>query len=203
VTQALAFLGVAAVVIVTPGQDTALTIRNALAGGRRSGVATAFGVAVGQATWTLAAAAGIAALLQASEPVFVALKLFGAAYLVFLGVQTWRHAREPLVDIVPGRGHRNAWTEYRRGLLTNLTNPKSAVFFGSIMATVLRPGLPVWVNVAAVAVIVVNSVWWHSLLAVVFARARVRRAYARAKHVVDRGFGAALAGLGARLAIAR
>src|SRR2546423_4181894 len=83
-----AFLGVSAVVIVTPGQDTALTIRNTLAGGRRSGVFTAFGVATGQATWTLAAAAGIAALLRASEPLFVAVKLLGAAYLIFLGAQT-------------------------------------------------------------------------------------------------------------------
>ncbi len=99
---ALAFLGVSAVVIVTPGQDTALTIRNALAGGRRSGVFTALGVATGQATWTIAAAGGIAALLRASEPLFVAVKLCGAAYLVFLGAQTllgaWRrrpHAAQP------------------------------------------------------------------------------------------------------------
>ena len=69
-THALAFLGVSAVVIVTPGQDTALTIRNALAGGRRGGVFTAAGVATGQATWTIAAAAGVAALLQASEPAY-------------------------------------------------------------------------------------------------------------------------------------
>src|SRR5262249_59498881 len=68
VTHAFAFLGVAVVVIVTPGQDTALTIRNTLAGRRRGGVSTALGVAFGQATWTIAAAAGIAAVLRASEP---------------------------------------------------------------------------------------------------------------------------------------
>ena len=85
--ELLAFLGVAVVVIVTPGQDTALTVRNTLAGGRSAGIRTAIGVVSGQAVWALAASAGVAALLVASEPAFVALKLAGAAYLVYLGGQ--------------------------------------------------------------------------------------------------------------------
>ncbi len=90
-----AFLGIAILVIVTPGQDTALTIRNTMLGGRAAGVATAAGVAAGQACWTAAASIGLAALLVASEPVFVALKLAGAAYLVFLGLQALHHALRP------------------------------------------------------------------------------------------------------------
>jgi threonine/homoserine/homoserine lactone efflux protein len=85
--EVLAFLGVAVVVIVTPGQDTALTVRNTLAGGRRAGVRTAMGVVAGQTVWVLAASAGVAALLVASEPAFVVVKLAGAAYLVYLGGQ--------------------------------------------------------------------------------------------------------------------
>jgi len=81
----LAFLGVAALVIVTPGQDTALTIRNSLAGGRRSGMFTALGISTGQCGWAVATSAGLAALLVASEPAFLALRLLGAAYLVYLG----------------------------------------------------------------------------------------------------------------------
>jgi threonine/homoserine/homoserine lactone efflux protein len=131
----LAFLGVSAVVIVTPGQDTALTIRNTLGGGRRSGLFTALGVAIGQATWTLAAAAGIAALLSASEPLFLAVKLAGAAYLVFLGVQT-------LVGALRGRGRHaselggrraTARGSFRQGVISNLGNPKMAVFFTSLL----------------------------------------------------------------------
>jgi threonine/homoserine/homoserine lactone efflux protein len=82
--QLAAFLAVAAVVICTPGQDTLLTVRHALAGGRSAGVHTAAGVAVGQAVWTLAASAGVTALLVASEMAFHALRLAGAAYLVAL-----------------------------------------------------------------------------------------------------------------------
>jgi threonine/homoserine/homoserine lactone efflux protein len=93
--QLLAFLGVSALVICVPGPDTALTVRNALAGGRRCGVATAAGVAAGQAVWTLATGVGIAELIQASEPVFLAMKVVGAAYLVALGLQSLWTAAHP------------------------------------------------------------------------------------------------------------
>jgi threonine/homoserine/homoserine lactone efflux protein len=83
-----AFLAISVVVIVTPGQDTALTIRNTLAGGRTSGIMTALGVAAGQAVWALATAVGVVAFLVASEPLFAAVKLAGAGYIVFLGGQS-------------------------------------------------------------------------------------------------------------------
>ena len=82
-----AFLGISALVIVTPGQDTALAIRNSLLGGRRAGVFTALGVSTGQAVWALATSVGLAALIVAFEPAFVTLKLVGAAFLVYLGAQ--------------------------------------------------------------------------------------------------------------------
>jgi threonine/homoserine/homoserine lactone efflux protein len=137
-SQLAAFLAVSLVVIVTPGQDTALTIRNTLLGGRRSGVFTAAGVSTGQACWTVAASAGVAALLHASEPAFLALKLVGAGYLVFLGL-------EALVGAVRGRGSRFGagedmearplapLTAFRQGLVSNLGNPKMAVFFTSLL----------------------------------------------------------------------
>jgi threonine/homoserine/homoserine lactone efflux protein len=131
-----AFVAVSAVVICTPGQDTALTIRNTLAGGRRSGIATAAGVSLGQAVWTVAASAGVVALLTASEPVFRTLKLVGAAYLVYLGGQSlWaaiarrtprEHAVRARVPLSPGRA-------LRQGVLSNLGNPKMAVFFASLL----------------------------------------------------------------------
>ena len=130
-----AFVAVSAVVICTPGQDTALTIRNTLTGGRRSGIATAGGVAAGQAVWTVAASAGVVALLTASEPVFRTLKLVGAAYLVYLGAQSLRaavrrraheHAVRSVAPLTPRRA-------LRQGVLSNLGNPKMAVFFASLL----------------------------------------------------------------------
>ena len=83
--QLAAFLAVSALVIATPGQDTALTVRNTLLGGRSAGVLTALGVAAGQATWTVATGVGVGALLVASQPAFLALRIAGGAYLVWLG----------------------------------------------------------------------------------------------------------------------
>jgi threonine/homoserine/homoserine lactone efflux protein len=134
VTQALAFLGVSVLLIVTPGPDTALTIRNALSGGRRGGVFTALGVASGQATWTLAAAAGIVALLSASEPLFLALRLGGAVYLVFLGIRTLLDTlRRDRAAQLESRPAISAAGCYRQGLISNLGNPKMAVFFTSLL----------------------------------------------------------------------
>lgn len=123
----LAFLGVSLLVICTPGQDTALTIRNTLIGGRRAGVATAFGVAVGQATWTVATSAGLAVVLMASAPLFFAIRLAGAAYLAYLGLRALvgaiRGSTSPYVATAPGRA------AFLQGLLSNLSNPKMIAFF--------------------------------------------------------------------------
>src|SRR5262244_264941 len=97
--EIIRFLAVSAVVIITPGPDTVLTIRNTLLGGRRSGVFTAFGVAGGQATWALATSGGLAALLATSEPVFSAVRMAGAAYLIYLGASS-----------LAGAGRRNGQT---------------------------------------------------------------------------------------------
>jgi threonine/homoserine/homoserine lactone efflux protein len=132
VAELAGFLALAAVVICTPGQDTALTIRNALRGGRRSGVATAAGVALGQICWTVAAAAGVVAVLRASQPAFTALRLAGAAYLVYLGLQS-------LVAALRRREHRlssvraTSGGSLRQGLVSNLANPKMVVFFTSLL----------------------------------------------------------------------
>jgi threonine/homoserine/homoserine lactone efflux protein len=129
--QLAAFLGISALVIVTPGQDTALTIRNTFAGGRAAGVRTALGVSSGQAIWALATSAGLATLIVASEPAFVALKLAGGAYLVYLGA-------EALVAAVRGRPAEMERASapgraYRQGMVSNLGNPKMAIFFTSLL----------------------------------------------------------------------
>jgi threonine/homoserine/homoserine lactone efflux protein len=100
----LAFIGVSIIVIVTPGPDTAITIRNTLMGGRAGGVSTAAGIATGQTIWALATSAGVVALLVASEPLFLAVKYAGAAYLVFLGLQALKTALRPAAKSSSGHG---------------------------------------------------------------------------------------------------
>jgi threonine/homoserine/homoserine lactone efflux protein len=127
----LSFFGVSALVIVTPGQDTALVIRNSLRGGRRGGVLTAAGVSTGNFAWAIATSAGLAALLVTSEPAFHALRWGGAAYLVYLGLHSlYRAARSVSPDRAVSRARPRP---YREGLLSNLGNPKIAVFFSSLL----------------------------------------------------------------------
>ena len=91
ITNVGAFLAISALIAVAPGPDTAITTRNALAGGRRAGLFTILGVSAGLVVWTLATGVGVAALLRASEPAFVALKVAGAVYLAALrGQRLWR-----------------------------------------------------------------------------------------------------------------
>ncbi len=201
--ELVGFLLVAAVVIVTPGQDTALTIRNTIAGARRAGVATGAGVSAGQAVWTLATSVGLAAVIAASEPVFRAVKLAGAVYLVVLGLQALREAlrrrarqasERAAPSITPTRA-------FRQGLLSNLGNPKMAVFFTSLLpqfggesfAALLALGLAfcamtfAWLSAYASVVAKVGDV---------LRRPAIRRA-------VDAIVGAVLVGLGLRLATER
>ena len=136
-----AFLLISIFVLVTPGPDTAVTIRNTLLGGRIAGVATAFGIALGQWIWALATSVGLVAILLASEPIFNAVRWAGAAYLVWLGVQTLRSAMAPsprdagsIATDLPGRRPRlSASAGFRQGLLSDLGNPKMAVFFASVL----------------------------------------------------------------------
>jgi threonine/homoserine/homoserine lactone efflux protein len=142
-----AFFGVSAMVIVTPGPDTALTIRNTLFGGRRGGIFTALGVSGGQAAWAVAAATGIAALLQASSSVFMGVRMIGAAYLMFLGAQALlaaaRIERAATMGAAGGAGSRlSPPAALRQGLVSNLTNPKMAIFFTSLLPQFAPRGDP-------------------------------------------------------------
>lgn len=201
----LAFVAVSAVVICTPGQDTALTIRNTFGGGRRSGVATAGGVALGQAVWTVAASAGVVALLTASEPVFRALKLAGAAYLVYLGaLSLWaaiarrahRHEVRSTTPLSPRRA-------LRQGVLSNLGNPKMAVFFASLLPQFAPEGDASFAVLAALGFLFCGMTFlWLSFYAV--AVARIGRLMTTAvRRALDAVTGIVLVGLGIRLATDR
>ena len=197
-TELLAFIGVAAVVIVTPGQDTALTIRNTLAGGRGAGCRTAVGVVAGQALWALAASLGVAALVVASEPAFVALKLAGAAYLVFLGGQALLAAARGRPH--DGGGHGTAGgRELRQGLLSNLANPKMAVFFTSLLPQ-FGETFPALLGLGLL--FCAMTLGWLCAYAGVVARAGDVLRRPRVRRTLDALTGGVLVALGARLATA-
>ncbi|HET8968977.1 MAG TPA: LysE family translocator [Gaiellaceae bacterium] len=201
----LAFVAVSVVVICTPGQDTALTIRNTLSGGRSSGVATAAGVSLGQAVWTVAASAGVVALLTASEPVFRTLKLVGAAYLVYLGAHSLRtairrrtheHAVRTSAPLSPSRA-------LRQGVLSNLGNPKMAVFFASLLPQFAPAGSASFAVLLALGFLFCAMTFvWLTFYAVAMARLE-RLMTSTVRRALDAVTGVVLIALGLRLATER
>jgi threonine/homoserine/homoserine lactone efflux protein len=204
----LAFVAVSAVVICTPGQDTALTIRNTLTGGRRNGIATAGGVAAGQAVWTVAASAGVVALLTASEPVFRALKLAGAAYLVYLGAQSLRAALRgrgmprPYTESAVGAGDAQPSSRraLREGVLRNLGNPKMAVFFASLLPQFAPEGSASFAALLALGFLFCGMTFaWLTLYAAAISRLG-RLLTTTVRRALDAVSGLVLVVLGLRLA---
>jgi threonine/homoserine/homoserine lactone efflux protein len=199
-----AFVAVSLVVICTPGQDTALTVRNTLMGGRRAGVLTGLGVATGQACWTVAASAGVTAILIASEPAFVALKVAGAAYLIFLGGQALVSAirRTPAkhADARPDRSLRGA-SGFRQGVLSNLANPKMAMFFTSLLPQFAPEHGGTVLPLMFLGLVFCGLTFlWLAGYAAAVARAGDLLRRDRVRRWLDAVMGTALVGLGVRLA---
>jgi len=205
----LAFFSVSVIVIVTPGPDTAVTICNSLIGGRSGGVLTALGIASGQTIWAVATSIGIVTLLVASEPLFLTVKYAGAAYLAFLGAQALREAVWPAVasarDVRPRRKSRlTRLTAFRQGLVSDLGNPKMALFFASLLPQFVPAGDETfWAFLRLGAVFAVMTFAWLALYAAVVARAGDILRRPSIRRGIEAVTGTALIGLGLRIATER
>lgn len=214
-SQLLAFLGVAALLTISPGADMALVTRNAIADGRAAAQLTAVGISAGLVAWAVASAVGLAALLSASAAAFLVVKVAGAVYLLVLGVQTILRARgakpakssEVATDDVgvrtrPATGGRRR-SSFRQGLLTNLLNPKIAVFYTTVLPQFISPGDPALATSVGLALIhVCLTLAWLSGYAYVLTRAGDVLRGPRPRRALDTVTGTVLVGLGLRLAVA-
>ena len=196
-----AYLVVMALLILTPGPDTALVIRNALGSGARAASATAFGIGLGSLVWALASLLGVAVLLQTSATAFTVLKLAGPAYLAYLGIRTLLAGhRSGAQTPAPQLEDRAA---FRQGVLGNLLNPKAAAIFVTVLPQFIQPGdspLRLALMIAAYEAILIP---WLSLYGVVVSRAGRTRAGIRVREWMNRVSGVVLIGLGVRLAFER
>lgn len=203
----LSFAVVAAVLTITPGLDMALVLRSALRDGRGSAVATGVGICAGSLVWAVAAAVGVSALLTASATAFTVLKLVGAAYMLFLGLRM-------LWGVVRGTGHVDldaaprtrggAWEHLRRGLLTNLLNPKVGAFYVAVLPHFMADGVPTAVMGLLLALVhVVESLVFFALI--IAGAHSVRGLLQRpvAQRAIDAVTGTVLVLFGARLATSR
>ena len=199
------FMGVAAIVIVVPGPDTAVVTKNVLVHGRRAALGTSLGVSAGLSVWTLAAAAGIASLLRASAVGFTVLKLIGALYLVWLGLQALRASSRADTgeesSPATARPAIGALGGFRQGFLSDLANPKIGIFFTSLLPQFVDPGRPVLLPFLVLgAVFVLMTVLWLCAYCLIAARAAETLRRHRVRVALDRVTGIVLIAIGIRLA---
>jgi RhtB (resistance to homoserine/threonine) family protein len=202
-----AWVAIAIVLIVTPGPDTALIIRNSLRGGARAASLSALGVGAGSAVWAAASVLGVAVLLESSDVAFSVFKYAGAAYLIYLGLRTligtFRAGDEGQGPAMTKPVRLAEPMAFAQGLLNNLLNPKAGAIFATAMPQFIEPHDSVIRLVAMVVCYEVLVITWLSTYAYVVSRARGSRVGARIRKSLERVTGAVMIGLGVRLAFER
>lgn len=184
--------------LASPGAALLYFIKTCVSAGRIAGIATGAGLGLAAALWTLAALLGLESLFALFPWAYTTLKVAGAAYLLWIAIQTWRHARSPLPDAPTPKGR-----AFLSGLLVNVGNPKSMLFAAAVIVVVFPQGL----SAPQIALIVTNhlalEVAFYSLFAVLLSSAPARRKYLSAKPLLDRVAAGLLGALGLRLLIER
>src|SRR6266550_8691044 len=201
-----AWIAVATVLIVTPGPDTALIIRNALRAGSRAASLSAVGVGLGSAVWAAASVLGVAVLLESSDFAFTVLKLAGAAYLVYLGLRSIVGTFHPSAAGMPDSSFSTpvtmtTSTALAQGVLNNLLNPKAGAIFATVMPQFIEPHDSFTRLILMVGCYDAIVIAWLCMYAMVVSRARRSGIGAGLRKGVERLTGTVMIGLGVRLAL--
>ena len=184
------------VVLVTPGANVLLVSQLAASGHWRAALFAGFGITVVARTWATLALLGVNAVFAALPALRIGVQLAGAAYLFYVASRLWRSAAPTARHaIAPTTG----WASLRMGVLTNIMNPKSALFFGSVFATALPPQPGAALLTAAVALVVVTAFVWHTVLALAFSHPWVQAGYAHQRLRLNRGASPIVGAFGLRL----
>ena len=183
------------IALITPGANTLLICQFAAGHHRAQALAAALGVGLGSAAWAVAAVLGVHLVFSAFPVLRQALQIAGGIYLLYLAFQLWHTGSLNAASEIARVGRLAA---LRMGLLTNFTNPKSALFFGSVFSTCFSDNSDSGLRVAAVGLVFVNAWAWYSLVAYLFSRDRVRSAYLSRRRSVGKATGALLGSIGLR-----
>ena len=195
-------IGVHLLAVISPGPDLVMAIRNSLTYSRKTGIWTAVGFGLGIAVHVAYSLAGLALIISQSIIVFNIIKYIGAAYLVYIGIksllakkgQAEVYSEEVQEDI-------SALSAVRIGFLTNALNPKATIFFLSLFTMIISPGTS-FVTLGVVSLImIVNTMLWFSLVAVIFTHPKTRGVYNKFKGAINKSFGAILVALGVKIAL--
>lgn len=203
------FLSVAAIwaiACITPGPNTLLVIRYCLTTPRKVAITAASGTVTGTFLWGLAGWLGINVLFQAAPFAYLALKIAGGLYLVWLGVKVFLDLRKKgsmRAEIASTRVEIPLKVAYRMGLATNLANPKSALFVASLFAATMPAGTPFYLGLAAIAEMMAISTLYYTCLISLITHPAVAAGYLKAKRKIDVGVATVFIGFGTKLLLSQ
>jgi len=194
--------------IISPGPAFLMVSRAAAGRNLKTAIGLSAGVAVAATLWAAMACFGIALLIAEFRPVYETIELAGGVYLIWLGIDAWRHSGKS----VTGEAAATADAAQRSdrggiaravliGAMLSLGNPKIVIFFSSIFVALLPVDAPLWLRLTVVGIVAVQEITWYTTVAFVFSRPRVQAAYRRASTWIERALGTVLVGLGARILV--
>lgn len=184
------------VILVTPGANVLVVTSLAASQSRRAAFFAGLGVTAVAGIWSALAVLGVGTVFAAHPALRLTIQVAGGLYLIYVALRLWRSGTS---SAALGTVELSAFAAFRVGFLTNIMNPKSALFFASVFATSMPEHPSPLLLSLAVAVVLANAFAWHTLLAVAFSHGRVQTAYARSQAIVARVAGALVGAFGLRL----
>jgi threonine/homoserine/homoserine lactone efflux protein len=198
------FLSIAAALSIgamSPGPSFVMVSRIAVSRSRIDGLAAALGMGLGGVVFSILALAGLTALLSQFEWLYLALKVAGGIYLIYISFRIWRGASDPLDMGETALGTRAVGRSFMSAFLTQISNPKTIVVYASIFAALLPQSIPIGLIVAIPIGVFAVEAGWYTIVAYAFSARHPRRVYLSAKAWIDRLAGTVMAGLGLQLVI--
>jgi threonine/homoserine/homoserine lactone efflux protein len=195
----LGILGVLSLGIMSPGPSFVLVARTSVAVSRRNGLTTAIGMGLGSAVFASLTLLGLQAVLLSVPPLYMLLKVLGGIYLIYLAIVIWRNSRQSVDLKSASKNSADLYNSFKLGLITQLSNPKTAIFYGSIFAALLPPNLPDITLLILVSTIFFLEAGWYSLVAFVLSSKTPRQIYLNLKQVLDRLASGVIGVLGLKL----
>ncbi|MDS7595444.1 LysE family transporter [Agrobacterium tumefaciens] len=184
---------------ISPGPSFLTVSRISLSRSRVDGLAAAMGMGLGGCFFSVLALVGLTSLLSQFRWLDVALKVLGGAYLVYIGIHSWRNARMPLPATVVASAEKTVWLSFRSAFLVQVSNPKTIVVYASIFASLMPSAAPMEFLISLPIGVFLIETGWYTVVAVAFSSSRPRALYASMKTLIDRTVGVLMAGLGLRL----
>ncbi len=206
------FASVQVAATMSPGPAFVVSVRNAMAYGRRAGIYTALGLAFGIAVHVILVLAGLSFLIAQSVIAFAVVKYVGAAYLVYIGIKAILARKKAAgstqngVDSGEGnvaRKSMGAWKAVRVGFLTNVLNPKAMVFFTAVYTQFLDASTPFTVHLTYGMTSIMVEFLWFVGVAMILTKSSIRTRFTKVMHIVERACGGLMIGLGVKLALSK